>query len=86
MKEEDELIEMNTIEAIAHIGEYFGVPSMYALAKSLSDDSEDGVKVQPIQVRHWLNGRKMTKRVAERFAEVYGIHITDYYAPGLFSK
>lgn len=79
----DDLIQMETIPAIKHVAKYFGISSMYRLA---SDLSGDGVNVQPIQISNYLRGRKMSKKVADRFAEVYGIYITDYHQAGVLNK
>lgn len=74
---------MTTIEAIKYVVEHFGVPSMYAMAKALSDDT---LKVQPIQISNYLDGRKMTQKVADRFFETYGVVINDAYNPGVFRR
>jgi len=75
----EELVNMTTKEAITHIADYFGVKSMYALAKSLSGGD---LLVQTIQIKHYMNGAKPTQKVADRFAEVYGINITDVHQRG----
>lgn len=69
---------MTTKEAIKYVAEHFGVPSRYALAQALSDEE---LKVQPIQISNYLNGTRMSKKVAVRFQEVYGVVISDVYAP-----
>lgn len=79
MNVRDDLVEMTTKEAIKHVADYFSVTSYYALAKSLSDDE---MTVQPIQISKYKRGSKMSKKVADRFAEVYGIHISDIHQPG----
>lgn len=63
-------------EAIRYVAFHFGVPSKYALAKSLSDKD---LVVQPIQISNYINGTRMSKKVAERFNETYGIIISDAY-------
>lgn len=63
-------------EAIKYIADHFGVPSKYALAKSLSDEK---LNVQVIQITNYLNGTRMSKKVADRFNETYGVIISDAY-------
>lgn len=72
----DDTLVMTGIEAIKYVADYFGVPSKYALAKSLSDED---LTVQPIQISNYLKGTQMSKKVAERFNETYGIIISDAY-------
>lgn len=74
----DDEMTMTGKEAITFVAEHFGVPSRYALAKALSGD---GLNVQAIQITNYLTGTRMSKRVAERFNEVYGIVISDVYVP-----
>lgn len=71
-----DVLSMTGAEAIKYVQDHFGVPSRYALAKSLSGD---GLTVQPIQITNYINGTQMSKKVAERFNEVYGVIITDAY-------
>lgn len=66
---------MTGAAAIKFVAEYFGVPSKYAMAKALSDET---LKVQPIQINNYLKGKKMRKVVADRFFDVYGVTISDY--------
>lgn len=73
---------MTTIEALKHIADVYEISSMYALAKSLSDDE---VKVQPIQIARYLKGKKPSKKVAQRFLDVYDIILTDVHNPGNLS-
>lgn len=80
---EEEFTKMTGEEAIKHIAEFYEIDSQYAIAKSLSGD---GVKVQPIQIKNYLNGKKMSKKVAKRFMLVYGIDISDVHSTGIFSK
>lgn len=72
----DDTLIMTGAEAIKYVADHFGVPSMYALAKALSDDE---LNVQPIQVSNYINGTQMSKKVAERFNETYGVIISDAY-------
>lgn len=72
----DEALSMTGQQAIAYVAEYMSVPSMYALAKSLSGD---GLTVQPIQIKNYIEGTRMSKKVADRFHEVYDIVITDAF-------
>lgn len=74
MTDEDDTTKLTTAEAIRYVAKHFNVPSMYALAKSLSSDD---LVVQTIQVKNYLNGTRMSRKVAERFNEVYSIIITD---------
>lgn len=68
---------MTTIEAIKHVTDIFDIPSAYALAKSLSDED---LKVQTIQITNYLSGKhKMSRKVADRFYECYGIVINDAF-------
>ncbi len=70
-------------EAIKYIVEHFGVTSMYALSKALSDEE---LTVQPIQISNYLNGKKMSRKVADRFFETYGIIVSDVHNPGVFAN
>lgn len=72
----DDTSTMTGAEAIRFVADHFGVPSKYALAKALSGD---GLNVQPIQIDNYLNGTRMSAKVANRFDEVYGITISDAY-------
>ena len=63
-------------EAIKFAADHFGVQSKYAMSKALSDED---LTVQPIQISNYLNGTRMSKKVAERFEETYGITISDAY-------
>lgn len=74
----DEDIALTGKEAIKYAAEHFGVRSRYAMSKALSDDE---LTVQPIQLSNYLKGRRMSKKVAQRFFETYGIRITDAYVP-----
>ena len=74
---------LDTAEAIKYVVEHFGITSMYQLAKSLSDET---LKVQPIQISNYLNGTRMSQKVADRFFETYGIVIGDAHAPGVFQQ
>lgn len=74
---------MTTAEAIKYVVEHFGVTSMYALAKSLSDET---LNVQPIQISNYLNGTRMSQKVADRFFETYGVVISDAHATGVFQR
>lgn len=71
--------DMTTKEAIAYVAEYFGLKSYYALSKALSDET---LTVQPIQISNYAKGGKMSKKVADRFFETFGIVISDAYKPG----
>lgn len=82
---DDELEEsMSTKEAIEHAADYFSVPSMYAMAKALSDEN---LKVQPIQIsKYRTKGVKMSKRVARRFFDTYGITVNDSTNKGVWEQ
>ena len=67
---------MSGADAIRHAADIYGVPSMYAMAKALSDED---LTVQTIQIKNYLTGTRMSKKVADRFEAVYDIHITDAY-------
>ena len=70
-------------QAILYAIEHFGVTSKKALAESLSGD---GLMVQPIQITNYLDGTKMSQRVADRFLFVYGITISDAHNPSDFAE
>lgn len=74
---------MTAKEAIDYVSKAFNITSKYALAKSLSDEH---LVVQSIQISNYLNGRKMSKKVADRFFDVYGIVITDAHDRGILQK
>lgn len=69
---------MTGIEAIKHVVEHYGMTNKSAIAKSLSGD---GLEVQPIQITNYLDGTKMSQKVADRFLLVYGIVIKDAHNP-----
>lgn len=77
----EERLSMTTKEAVKHVAELYDIPSLYALAKSLSDKT---LNVQPIQISGYLNGARMSKKVAARFEAVYDIHISDAVRAGTF--
>lgn len=72
----EELLHMHGFDAIIHVMELHKIPSLYALAKTLSDEL---LTVQPIQISNYLKGTKMSKKVADRFTEVYDIVIDDVH-------
>lgn len=79
---------MTAYEAIHKVCEEYGIPSKYALAKNLSDEE---LTVQPIQISNYVHKdpkkrRKMSKAVAKRFLDTYGIYITDQHDTGTFSR
>lgn len=74
---------MTAIEAIKYAVEEFDVPSRYAMANQLSDDV---VNVQPIQISNYMNGTRMSEKVAKRFSEVYGVVISDIHYPSDFRQ
>jgi len=74
---------MTGVEAIKHIADFYEVTSLYELAKSLSSKQTN---VQPIQISNYKKGKLMTKKVAERFFDVYGIIISDVFVPGVLSR
>jgi len=76
MDDREEALVMTGVEAIKYVADHFGVPSKYALAKALSGD---GLTVQPIQITNYLAGTRMSKKVADRFYEVYDVTISDVY-------
>lgn len=85
------LVEQNAMtafEAIKKVCSEYNITSKYRLAKELSDER---LVVQPIQISNYVNPdlkkrRKMSKAVAERFFDVYGIYITDQHEPGIMRK
>lgn len=81
-------VAMTAVEAIKHVTDMYEIPSKYALAKALSDET---LTVQPIQISNYVHAdpkkrRRMSTAVAKRFHEVYGITITDSYDPGFFKR
>lgn len=76
-------VSLTAKEAVEHVRDHFGVTSLYQMAKSLSDKE---MTVQPTQVQNWLDGKKMSERVAQRMLDTYDIIITDVYAPGKLRK
>ena len=70
-------------QAILYVIESFGVTSRKALADSLSGD---GLTVQPIQINNYLDGTKMSQKVADRFLLCYGITISDAHNPSDFAE
>lgn len=82
--QEEFVVEMKAAEAINHVGEYFGLSSLYEMSKQLSDDT---LTIQVIQLSKYRRGlSKMSKKVADRFEEVYGIKIIDIAKRGVFAK
>lgn len=78
---DDEQLKMTSKAAIEYVARDFAVHSLYAMAKSLSDDE---LTVQPIQISNYLKGRLMSEKVATRFEAVYGVYIIDAIRPGIF--
>jgi hypothetical protein len=74
---------MTAKEAIKYIAKEFNVPSRYAMSKQLSDEE---LTVQPIQISNYMNGTKMSEKVAKRFNEVYGVLISDIHYPSDFRR
>lgn len=50
------------------------IKSLYAMASMLNNEE---VTVQPIQISNYLNGTRMSRKVARRFLEVFNIYVTD---------
>lgn len=67
---------MNTKDAINHVSETHNIQSMYQMGKELSDDK---LTVTTTQIRNYLRGTRMSKKVADRFEQVFDITITDAY-------
>ena len=75
---------MKGIDAIKFVTEEFGIKSRYELAQSLTDEN---LKVQIIQISNYMSGKhKMSKKVAQRFHDVYGITISDCYDHSDFAE
>lgn len=73
-----------TKDAVLFAADHFGVPSFYAMAKALSDET---LTVQPIQLSKYVNkGARMSKKVAERFFDTYGIVVNDVFERGAFRR
>lgn len=79
----EESLAMTGAEAIRYVADVFNVPSMYAMARDLSDET---LNVQPIQIKNYLTGTRMSKKVADRFKELYDVIITDAFDPSGFRK
>jgi ribosome-binding protein aMBF1 (putative translation factor) len=62
--------EMTMYEALVHLVNDKGM-SRYYIAKRM--------QVQPIMVRHWLNGTRPRQETADRFAELFDIKVTNIY-------
>ncbi len=65
---------MPTELAIATIVTENGLNTLSAVAAALSDDM---VKVQPIQISRYINGSKMSRKVAAKVLEIFNIEVTD---------
>lgn len=65
---------MTSREAIEYISEYFGLTSYYAIAKALSDEE---LTVQPIQISNYCKTTKMSRKVAQRVFDTFGIIVSD---------
>lgn len=72
---------LTTKEAIAFVSEHFGHKSLYSISKALSDET---LTVQPTQIKRYVNGARMSRKVADRFLEVYDIVVSDVWSPGYF--
>lgn len=72
---------MTAKEAILYVVEYFGLKSYYAIAKALSDEE---LTVQPIQISKYCKGYKMSKKVAQRFFNTFGVIISDPFDMSMF--
>lgn len=80
---DDMPLVLTSKEAIEHIAEHYGISSLYGLAAALSDED---LTVQPIQISNYMNGTRMSKKVADRVFAVYDIIISDVYTPGVFQR
>lgn len=65
---------MTTKLAVMTVVAEHEIRSLYQLASMLSNEE---IKVQPIQISNYLNGTRMSGRVARRFFELFNIHIED---------
>lgn len=73
----DDILHLTTKDAILYVSENLhGFKSMYSIAKALSDDE---LTVHTIQISNYLKGTKMSRKVADRFTEVFDIIITDVH-------
>lgn len=72
---------MTSKEAISYISEYFGIKSYYAIAKALSDEE---LTVQPIQISNYCKTTKMSKKVAQRVFDTFGIIVSDTFDKSKF--
>ena len=70
--------QMTIKEAIRHVLDNYDIPSRYALARALSNET---LNVQPIQINNYLKGTRVSKKVAERFLDLYNIVIIDVHDP-----
>lgn len=70
-------LQMTAKEAILYVSySNSKYSSMYSIAKALSGD---GLKVHTVQISNYLKGTRMSRKVAERFEEVFDIEITDVW-------
>lgn len=78
-------IVMTSKAAIELVAKTHGIDSLYALARLLSGD---GLEIQPIQVSNWRKGKKMSKRAAKRFLDLFDItiHPDSVHNKGVFSR
>lgn len=74
---------MTTIEAMQYVSEMFGIKTLYALSKALSDEF---LTVQPIQLSRYMKGGKMSAKVAKRFEDTFGVAISDYVSSGTLRR
>lgn len=74
---------MTGANAIKLIVDQFDIPSLYALAKSLSDEE---LTIQPIQISNYMRGHRMSAKVAKRFLDVYNVVIGDVHNQGVFVR
>lgn len=67
---------LTTTEAIHYVMEFYNIPSYYRLARNLSDEY---LAVQGIQISNYLNGKSMSRKVANRFLAIFDIVIIDVF-------
>lgn len=70
------LTSMTSKEAILHVTDLHQIPSLYRLAKELSHEE---LKVSVTQISNYLRGTRMSRKVADRFLDLYEVTISDVY-------
>ncbi len=70
------LDNMTSKEAIDFVMDKFGIQSLYKLSKELTHEE---LKVTITQLSNYSRGTRMSKKVADRFSELYDVVISDVF-------